>query len=133
MAQYDYAASNMPHILAKVVLCRDCEHLLSYPDASYCNRTSAFFEVSDDDFCAWGKLKEGGTMARQFEQYSAYTPVPTTVSATTWGGWQAINPKCWGCKHHFLCGTASMCSCASRTTIRGMDGDTCASYLGKGL
>ncbi len=57
-----------------------------------------------------------------------YAPVPTTVTTSTWGGWQAINLKCLGCKHHFLCGTASMCSCASRTLVRTEHGDECDSY-----
>lgn len=71
-------------------------------------------------------------MTKQFEQYSAYAPVPTTVTATTWVGWRAINLKCLGCKHHFLYGTASMCACASRTMVHTTHGDECASYCPKG-
>lgn len=71
-------------------------------------------------------------MTKQFEQYSAYAPVPTTVTATTWVGWRAINLKCLGCKHHFLYGTASMCACASRTLVRTEHGDECASYCPRG-
>lgn len=41
-----------------IVRCRDCKHLISYPDASYCNRTSAFFVVSDEDFCAWAERRD---------------------------------------------------------------------------
>ena len=67
-------------------------------------------------------------MTRQFERYSAYTSMPTTTTASTWGGWQAINQKCLGCKHYFLYGTASMCACASRTLVRTEYGDECASY-----
>ena len=44
-----------------VTRCRDCKHLVAYPDAKYCaGLSSAFFEVSDEDFCAWALRKEGG-------------------------------------------------------------------------
>jgi len=71
-------------------------------------------------------------MTRWFEQYTAYAPIRTTTTATTWGGWRAISLKCLGCKHHFLRGTASMCACASRTLVRTEHGDECASYCPRG-
>lgn len=71
-------------------------------------------------------------MTRWFEQYTAYAPIRTTTTATTWGGRRAINLKCLGCKHHFLRGTAGMCACASRTLVRNEYGDACASYCPRG-
>ena len=72
-------------------------------------------------------------MTRQFEQYTAYVPMRTTTTASTWGGWQAVSLRCLGCKHHYLHGTANMCACASRTLMRTQYGDECATYCPKGV
>lgn len=70
-------------------------------------------------------------MTRWFEQYTAYAPIHTTTTTSTWSGWRAISLRCLGCKHHFLYGTANMCACASRTMVHTTHGDECASYCPK--
>jgi len=63
-----------------------------------------------------------------YEPYTAYEPVRTTTTTSTWRGWQAVNMRCFGCKHSYMSGTALMCACANRTLKRTENGDECISY-----
>ena len=62
-----------------------------------------------------------------FEKYTAYQPVRTTTTTSTWRGWQIVNPKCLKCAHCAMRGGSVACWCVSRT----IDSDgTCLSYNG---
>lgn len=64
----------------------------------------------------------------------AYIPLfPSTVGTdtTTWGGWQIMNPMCYGCSYGVLRYGKLVCYCASRTIRHGSQGDSCMSYKGR--
>ena len=55
-----------------------------------------------------------------------------TTTSTTWGGWQAISPYCYGCIYGvFMRNGVLVCHCASRTMVHSVYGDRCASYFGR--
>lgn len=53
-----------------------------------------------------------------------------TTTSTTWGRWQIISTRCYGCAHSEFMFGKLVCSCVSRTIRHDMYGDTCESYFG---
>lgn len=48
--------------VAPVVRCRDCEHMYEMPGGRFCAYGACVDSIVPDEFyCAYGKLKDGGT------------------------------------------------------------------------
>lgn len=70
-------------------------------------------------------------MTRWFEQYTAYAPIHTTTTTSTWSGWQTVSPRCYGCLHSVVTSEKVVCYCVSRIIRNGIRGDICESYFGR--
>lgn len=68
MSEIEYVVSFGEHpsiddcgaLREKVVRCRDCQHFITSgaSEISFCARVD--YEMNPDDFCSYGKRKEGG-------------------------------------------------------------------------
>lgn len=63
-----------------------------------------------------------------FEKYTAYQPMKTTTTTTSWGGWRIMDQRCYKCAHCAFVSGIPVCHCVSRTVMHGVHGDECVSY-----